>query len=153
MNYNFGPFLSLWRFFGKSGFISGDAEFINFDATQYKANEDFEADNPWIKSLQRPTTNLRLGGEYRLNDYRFRAGGSRQGDPFDEPQNGVSRVIYGLSAGAGIRKESYYVDFALNYAFGKNSYRPYTVPGAFSPLVTINNSVSTFMVTVGLPFK
>lgn len=140
-------------FFGKSGFISGDAEFVNFDATQYKSNEDFEADNSWIKSLQQPTTNFRLGGEYRLKDYRFRAGASRQGDPFDEPQNDVSRVIYGVSVGAGIRKESYYVDFALNHAFGKNSYRPYTVPGNFSPLVTINNSVSTFMVTVGLPFR
>lgn len=140
-------------FFGKNGFISGDAEFINFDGIRYKANEDFEADNGWIKSLQQPTTSFRLGGEYRLKEYRFRAGASRQGDPFDVPQNDVSRVIYGLSIGAGIRKESYYVDIALSQAFGKNSYRPYTVPGANSPLVEINNSVSTFMVTVGLPFR
>jgi long-subunit fatty acid transport protein len=140
-------------FFSKQGFISGDAEFVNFGGIQYKSNEDFESDNPWIKSLYRSTTTFRLGGEYRLKDYRFRAGVNRQGDPFDEPQNDVSRVIYGFSVGAGIRKENYYVDVALNHTIGKNSYRPYSVAGNFSPLVTINNSVSTFMVTVGLPFR
>lgn len=140
-------------FFGKSGFISGDAEFLYFGNARYKDNPDFEIDNPQIKSLYKPSANFRLGGEYRLKIYRFRGGFGFQTDPFSTVQDGISRAINTLSLGAGIRKEKYYVDVALVRYAGNNSYRPYSVPGPFSPLVKINNHITNFVVTVGIPFQ
>lgn len=139
-------------FFGKNGFISGDAEFLYFGNAKYKNNPDYETDNPQIKSLYRPSANIRLGGEYRLKIYRFRGGLGFQTDPFADVQNNISRTISTLSLGAGIRKEKYYVDVALVRYAGNNSYRPYSLPSNYSPLVKINNHVTNFVVTVGIPF-
>jgi hypothetical protein len=140
-------------FFGKNGFVSGDAEFINFVGARYKENEDFESDNPQIRSLYRSGVNARIGGEYRLKEYRFRAGYNYMSDPLSENQDGVSRAINRVSIGAGIRKEKFYVDVALMRSVGKNLYRPYSVPGNFSPAVDITANTTIFMFTVGLPFR
>jgi hypothetical protein len=143
-------------FFNKKGFISGDIEFVNFAGAKYTSKTEglsYNSDNVRIKSIYRGVPSFRLGGEYRLNEYRFRGGIAGQSDPFAAPQNGVHRSVATFSCGAGIRKESFSVDVALNYATGKNSYRPYSVPGDFSPLVKYKTGTTNFMVTVGLPFR
>jgi hypothetical protein len=66
-------------FLGKSGFISADVDVINYSGARYSSGISgisFDSDNENIKDAYQTTTNVRLGGEFRLDKLRFRAGGS-----------------------------------------------------------------------------
>jgi hypothetical protein len=142
-------------FIGKHGFITGDAEFVSLSGAKYTSQVDdisYESDNANIKSLYKGAVNVRIGGEYRHEKLRFRTGFAFFGEPFLEPQNDVARTISQFSTGFGYRTDTFYLDAALILSAGKNSYRPYSVPGQYSPLVNIDNNATQFMVTLGLPF-
>jgi len=142
-------------FFQKKGFISADVEIVNYSGAKYTSNMSgisFEGDNENIKKLYQSTVNYRVGGEYRFGNYRARAGFSYMTDPFKEEQNGISRQITSLSGGFGYRTEKFYLDFAVVYTEGKNSYRPYRVNSADSPLVTLQKQNTLAIITLGFPF-
>jgi hypothetical protein len=142
-------------FLGKSGFISADVDLINYSGAHYSSGISgisFDSDNENIKDAYQTTTNVRLGGEFRLDKLRFRAGGSYMPDPNKTEQNNSSRAITSVSGGIGYRTQKFYVDFALVFSQGANTYRPYRVNMASSPLVTMDNKTTFGMVTVGFPF-
>jgi hypothetical protein len=142
-------------FIGKSGFISADVDLMNYGGARYSSGLSgipFDSDNEDIKDSYQLTTNVRLGGEFRLDKLRFRAGGSYMPDPFRTEQNNSSRAITSVSGGIGYRTQKFYVDFALVLSQGANTYRPYSVNLPNSPLVTMDNRTSLGMVTLGFPF-
>lgn len=142
-------------FFEKFGFITADVEMVNYGGAKYSSDISgisFSSDNEKITSLYQNTINYRLGGEYRFNSFRARAGYSFMPDPFKSEQNGVSRQITSLSGGLGYRGKKFYADFALVFSQGKNSYRPYSINSIDSPLVTLENKTMFGMVTLGFPF-
>jgi hypothetical protein len=142
-------------FIQKFGFISADVELVNYSGTKYSSGIsgiDFSSDNNDIKSLYQSTFNYRLGGEFRHESFRARAGFSYTPDPFKSEQNGVNRAITSLSGGLGYRNKKFYADVALVFMQGNNSYRPYRVNTPESPLVTLKNSTALSMITVGFPF-
>ena len=141
-------------FFQKKGFISADAEWLSYGNAHYSSStgDDYSEDNKKIKNLYQSTVNIKVGGEYRFNNYRFRAGYSMMPDPFQAEQNGVSHALSSYSAGLGYRTTNFYIDFAAVLGQGNSSYRPYTVNTTTSPLVTLNNKTTTFIITVGFPF-
>lgn len=157
-NYNLA---TPWRFsggatffIGKHGFISADAEYLKYSSAKYSSNtgDDYSADNKEIKGLYKSVLNLRFGGEYRLNNYRFRGGYSLMPDPFQTQQNGVDRSFSSYSTGFGYRIPTFYIDFSVVLGQSSNSYRPYRVPTATSPLVTLDNKSTSFLFTIGFPF-
>jgi hypothetical protein len=142
-------------FFQKFGFISADVEIVNYSGAKYSSGSSgisFESDNENIKALYQTTVNYRVGGEYRYSNYRARAGFAYMPDPFKSEQNGIDRKITTISGGLGYRAEKFYVDFALVFTQGENSYRPYRVNSVDSPLVTIQSKNTLALVTVGFPF-
>lgn len=144
--------LGLTYFFQKRGFLSADAEWLNYSKTKYSGDEDYSGDNNQIQSLYKSTFNIRVGGEYRLNNYRFRAGYNLMPDPFQTPQNGVDRAISSYSVGAGYRTTKFYLDLAVVLSSGDNSYRPYQLYYPLDPLVTQTRKSTTVLITFGLPF-
>ncbi|MBK5278684.1 MAG: hypothetical protein JJE09_07455, partial [Bacteroidia bacterium] len=112
----------------------------------------YTSDNDKIKSLYQSVVNLRFGGEFRYNQFRFRGGYSLMPEPFKTEQNDVSRVIQSTSAGIGYRTQKFYVDLATIYSWGNNSYRPYRVNTSTSPLVNYSQRNSNILLTVGFPF-
>lgn len=138
-------------FFQKKGLISADIEWLDYSSARYDG-DDFSANNDQIASLYTSTFNIRVGGEYRLSNYRFRAGYNLMADPFQSPQNGVNRSIASYSAGAGYRTAKFYVDFAAILATGQTSYRPYLLDYPLDPLVKQRRTSTTLMITVGFPF-
>lgn len=139
-------------FFGKNGFLSADAEWINYSKASYSGEDDWSADNSTIEGLYKSTFNLRFGGEYRWEKFRFRAGAGYMPDPFKTPQNGVNREIISLSGGVGYRTPTFYVDLAVVYGRGDNSYRPYQLGYPLDPLVLQTKKSTTVLVTFGIPF-
>jgi hypothetical protein len=149
-------------FFNKKGFITADIEQLNYGKAKYSpvtngvnANSSgisYDSDNQQIRSLYKSTTNVRVGGEFRLEDFRFRAGYNLMTDPFVAKQNDTSRKIQTVSGGLGYRKQNFYIDLAVIYGFGDNTYRPYRVNTPTSPLVTFSQNKTNVMVTLGFPF-
>jgi hypothetical protein len=142
-------------FIQKYGFVSADIEMVNYAGAKYSTSMSgisFSSDNDDIKSLYQNTINYRTGGEYRLKNFRFRAGFSYMPDPFKSEQNGTSRKIISYSGGLGYRMEKFYIDFALVNVQSETTYRPYTINSADSPLVTIKNNTVQGLVTLGFPF-
>lgn len=142
-------------FFQKYGFISADVEVVNYGGAKYSSNISgisYQSDNDKIKSLYQSTVNYRVGGEFRYESYRVRAGFNYMPDPFRTQQNGISRDITSISGGLGYRAKKFYVDAAVILTQGKNSYRPYRVNTQFSPLVALNNNTTLGMITLGFPF-
>jgi len=143
-------------FFGKKGFITAEVGSVNYGGAKYKsrtAGVGFESDNSSIRSLYGTGMNYRFGGEYRYDKMRFRAGGFLSTDPFRTAQNGISRDISGLTGGFGYRETNYYVDLAVVLSNGNQSYRPYRIPSADSPLVKSQNQSWLVQVTLGLPLQ
>ncbi len=156
------PLTTPWRmsagatiFIQKSGFVTVDIESINYSNAKYGTGIDgisYSDDNKQIKTLYQSVINMRMGGEFRYDKFRFRAGFSYMPEPFKIQQNDVSRVIKSLSGGAGYRTQKFYVDVAFIYGQGNNSYRPYTVNSPTSPLVTYSQNNTNILLTLGFPF-
>lgn len=144
--------LGLTYFFGKHGFLSTDVEWQNYNKAKYEGEDDYTIDNAEIKNRYKSTFNIRAGGEYRIHNYRLRAGYSLMPDPFQTKQNGIDRMISSITTGAGYRTTNFYVDLAVVFSSGDTSYRPYQLNYALDPLVTLTKKSTTLLITVGIPF-
>lgn len=142
-------------FIQKSALITADVEHLNYASARYQSDDDglsYSSDNTSIKTLYRSVTNVRLGGEYRLKALRFRAGYNFMPDPFLEKQNDTDRTRQSVSAGIGFRGKTFALDLAYVNGWEKNSYRPYTVASAESPLLTYKQNNSGVFITLGFNF-
>ncbi|MBX2901159.1 MAG: hypothetical protein KF775_16005 [Cyclobacteriaceae bacterium] len=141
-------------FIGTNGFISADVDFVNYSGARYSSGISgisFSGDNDDIKKLYQPTANFRLGGEFRHKNLRFRLGGSYMPDPFRTEQNNINRAVTSYSGGVGYRTKKFYADFALVFAQGQSTYRPYRL-NTNSPIVNLDGTRIFGMVTLGFPF-
>lgn len=142
-------------FVQKQGLITADVEFVNYSAAKYSSltsGVSYSQENEDIKTLYEPTVNYRIGGEYRLKDFRLRAGYAFMPDPFKSEQNDVNRSISSVSGGVGYRRPKFYVDLAAVLTSGNTPYRPYPLNTSTSPLVITQNKNTTVMMTLGFPF-
>jgi hypothetical protein len=147
--------LGVTAFIQKKGLISADVEMVDYGAAKYSTvtqGLSYSQENEGIKATYKSSVNFRVGGEYRLKDYRLRAGYSFMPDPYNSVQNGVNNAISSVTGGAGYRGQKFYIDLAAIFSAGDTSYRPYSVPTSTSPVVTTRNKNTTLMMTLGIPF-
>lgn len=136
-------------FVGKSGFLTGDLEFVNYGQANLNS-DDFStaSDNSIINDLYDQVMNVRVGGEYRLDDFRFRAGYAYFPDPVKDSslQDETS-----LTFGVGYRTYDYYLDFAVVNTKGAASAVPYFIDQN-QPTASSDIRTTTVSVTFGLNF-
>lgn len=138
-------------FISKSGLITGDIELTSPAQSRY-GDTDFAYENDEIKSLYKSTLNYRIGAEFRHDIFRVRGGFGVQGNAYQEDL-GIDNSITNISAGAGIRTKSYFVDLALiNSSQKKYSYQPYFLADGSAPVAEIKKNTFTGMVTLGFIF-
>ncbi|MDQ3535886.1 MAG: long-chain fatty acid transporter [Bacteroidota bacterium] len=139
-------------FFSKAGFISADVEYLNYRGNRFNArNFSMAEDNQVIQDIYQPVVNVKLGGEYRFNMFRLRAGAGYYSDPY-AGNTEISRSRLNLSAGAGIRLPTFYVDLAvLNDSFN-TVYTPYEASVGDLPIVETLNSMTRAVLTLGFNF-
>lgn len=161
--------------FGKTGLLSLDVERLNYGNARYNSQTpdiSFEQDNKDIKVEYSARTNVRLGGEVRVNNLRFRAGVGVMPDAAESRPKNVSNTWTTGSLGIGYRKDKFFVDVAYTRLFingnvkiqdgsvtisggnpDKNAgsvYRPYTVPNG--PALFYDQVGQSFLATVGFTF-
>lgn len=155
-----------WKFsagasyiFGKSGLISFDVEHLNYGGAKYNSQTtgiSYNTDNNDIKKFYASVTNFRAGGEFRLQEFRFRVGGGYMPDPYKERQNDVNMSRVSASAGVGYRASKFFIDLAYINTWTSNSYRPYSIPedpaNPVSPVLRYDQVASNIVGTIGFTF-
>jgi len=136
-------------FIGKNGFVSADIDYVDYTAANINSR-DFNAgpENDAINQLYTATFNYRVGGEFRYDILRFRAGYGYYGDPFRNDFGDPSRHTQQISGGVGIRFANFYVDAAYMNTTFNQFYRSYSG----GPVADIRNTINTGMLTVGFNF-
>jgi hypothetical protein len=139
----------------KFGFLTGDIELTNYAKTKYTSDTpgiSYVPENQDIRELFRSVLNYRIGAEYRFDIYRIRVGYGNQGNTY-QGVLGPGNKIISLSAGAGIRTKTFYIDFALVHRRSNwYPYQPYTFFDGSGPVVNLKDHSMTGMITVGFPF-
>ncbi|MEM7552187.1 MAG: hypothetical protein AAF363_21055 [Bacteroidota bacterium] len=133
-------------FLGKNGFISIDAEYIDYAGANIDSDEFIaDGDNQIIDEVFSSTWNYRAGIEYRYGKIRLRGGYNFQGDPTNDGFNQERQTI---SAGIGARFNQFYGD--LFYSNTQFDSQRTLYPLLESPDPTAN--IDTRIQQVGLTF-
>lgn len=138
----------------KFGFITGDIEMVNYGDAKYKADTggiSFGGDNEDIKGSYSSVINYRIGAEYRYNIFRARAGYRYMADPYQD-NDGIDRSIKTISGGIGVRKDKFFIDMAVIYSNSEDRRTPYVAPDLPTPVASLENKFTTYMLTVGFTF-
>lgn len=139
---------------GNHGVISADYEIVDYSTARLKEDNtyggvgaDFSIENQNIRTNFQMTQNYRIGTEWRLDPFRFRAGYRYQGDPISDKFNvDNSASIY--SFGFGIKEDDYYLDMA----YSLKTYNSQTIVVAEQNEVA-HTSLSDHYITFTLGFR
>ena len=136
-------------FVGNSGFLTGDVEFVDYSNARLNSTDFSEtADNDVIKETYTSVMNVRVGGEYRLDNFRLRAGYAL----FPSPYKGSDlQERTNLTFGFGYRTSDYFLDFAMVNSERKSLYSPYDI-SSDQPIVSSDIKNTSVAVTFGLTF-
>ena len=140
-------------FLGKSGFITLDAEFLNYGKT-FLDSQDFSmnSDNLYIENNFSNEINIKSGVEIRFSPLRVRAGYALNKIPVDNEQDYLQFSNHSFSGGAGFLFDHIYTDFALIYNKRKAQYSPYLLSDYSEPIVDINSNTIRGVFTLGFKF-
>jgi len=143
-------------FISKYGLITGDVEFTNPAKAKYSSNTagvSFTQENDDIRAVYKSVVNYRIGGEFRYQVFRVRAGYGIQASTY-EASFDLDNSIKTISGGLGVRLKRFFVDFALVQRSGKNLYQPYAFYNydLSNPTVSLKNKTTSGMLTLGFTF-
>jgi len=145
-------------FFNKNGFISADADYITYSKIKLYSSDNelsFNDVNDEIKVAYRSAVNFRVGGEYRVSAFRFRAGYSMYQSGLEKQNNSDIDInpTHHASIGAGMRWDKVYLDFGLTKTFSKNfNYYPYLLSDFTEPEAKVTSGRTKAMVSLGFFF-
>ncbi len=154
--------LSATGMMGKMGFVSIDYEFVDYrsarlrfrtdDITWAASYRELESQiNQSIRNAYQAASNVRLGGEVRLEPVMLRAGVGYYGSPYKNFSGG-DRLDF--SAGLGFRFDQVFLDLGFRHSRFQNEEQPYVLPyeGVMTPIATLKNSHNNVAVTLGFKF-
>jgi hypothetical protein len=140
-------------FAGKNGFVSADVEYVNYGGARLDNNDGadtFSGTNDVIKDTYQSTLNFRLGGEYRYNIFRLRAGYALYGDPYKSSDYDRDKRYF--TGGVGIRQENTFFDIAVVNSRYNTVYSPYALLDNLQPVVSTENTTNSVLFTLGFNF-
>lgn len=143
---------SLAFIIGKAGLLSADYEFVDYSEARFRSgNSDVYFDvNDAIRNKFTSASNIRVGTEWRLNQFNFRGGYAMYGSPFKSGINDAVTTSY--TFGLGVKEADYFLDFAYVFSQSKEKYYLYN---DFNNLVNPPSNKSTnqnFIMTLGFRF-
>lgn len=139
--------------FGRSGFISGELEWLNYGNNQFGFNgfaEDEDLANRDVEDMLASSLNLKVGGEYAINKFRLRGGVSLRQPPYADTE-GLPAFNTQISAGAGLALENFFLDLTARHSTSEEVYRPYLT--SFYPEQVFENKSNYIRVLMTLGFR
>lgn len=131
---------------GKYGTMSADYEYVDYSSARLRAQDyTFASENDVIRGSYTSTTNLRLGTEWRYNNFNFRGGYALYGSPYKDQLNDQTYTSY--SFGLGYSERNFSLDLAYIHGQSSRDYYLYSSPNfttnATSQTITTSNIVLT----------
>lgn len=140
----------------KIAILSADYEFVDYRSAKFSQpgdNFDYTEKNDSIKNTLKSASNIRLGGELRLNKLYLRSGYSYYGKPFHSWKENHNLSYRSVSFGAGYRERNFSLDFAYTRFNYSQRYILYPVNINVEPaLAHISNLQNMFTLTLALRF-
>ena len=134
---------------GNFGLISAEYEYVNYSQGKLNSSDYAYTDvNNEVKSSFQSWGNIRVGTEWRITDFRIRAGGAYYSNPYTT--SGVDGVRYTISGGVGYRIKHFYTDVTYQWAQSKEEYYLYNYAGMLPSTNTL--TTSTVLTTIGFRF-
>ncbi len=150
-------FRSPWRalgglgiIIGKTGFISTEVEFVDYNSAKFTIPDDLAYENNLNRQIDNnlgSTWALRVGGELRMDSFRFR-GGFGMSENIYESESGFENSYFSL--GFGVWIDRFFIDAGYRYQTVEQSYSPYTLSTGTSPIVTSDFSENNLILTFGV---
>lgn len=145
---------------GKQALISAEYEFTDYSQSNLKVKDkdidvSFNDVNNKIKKLYTVSHNFKIGGEYRIDLLRFRAGASYATSPFKAGLNNDSKTDqsrYSVTGGFGLKMDNFYFDMAYAYSYKGSFFKQYTLPNGSEPGITESMIDNRLLFTVGFNF-
>lgn len=142
-------------FFKKIGFISADIERIDYSNNKLSASAEFSdfgpEQNATITNIYQNTYNIRVGTEFKINQFSIRGGYAQYGDPYKSAVVDGTRTF--ITGGLGYKFEEYYVDLAFVNQSYNSQYVPYTLSNSdLNPIVENNHNINSVVLTFGTKF-
>ncbi len=141
----------------RSGFITAEVEYVDYSKSKFDLTVNasdpgtvaYEGTlNEEIADVFNSAINIRLGGEYVYEKFRFRAGYGIIGTPYAD---GSSNTTYSL--GLGFRQKKFYMDFAYKGLKTDETYIPYRLTNAaLEQVVTNEGTANRYILTLGFRF-
>lgn len=132
------------------GFISADYEMLDYRDGQIKTTNFqnyFDSENAKARTMLSQTNNMRIGGEYRWDNYRFRAGYNISNSPYSDNYKSLKQQSTSLGLGM-LWGNGYFIDAAAIKTWGSI----YSTPYAGQQYAQIDLSKYTFMISGGVRF-
>jgi hypothetical protein len=136
----------------EKGFINVDYEFVDYTNSELSSNSSYLLgdENKNIRKYYTGTHTVRIGGELNLQPLVLRLGYAYSTNPYvKEVEKDGSR--HTISGGIGIKKKSFFADFAYIYKFtrDKDVFYDHTSVNPYSSIIT--NQL--FALTIGWKIK
>lgn len=139
-------------FVGNRGFISLDAEYLDYGSMKLSSSElAMDADNTFISNNFTGSLNLRLGGEMRAGKMKFRAGYALNNIPTNKAID-YSSASHSISGGFGISFDPFVLDLALTHVSQGSDYSPYNLVDNSQPNVRNQTNDWNAALTFGYKF-
>ncbi len=142
--------------FKQQGFITADVEYVDYNAMRYNFGYAFQneanAVNLAIRNTFQGAANVRIGGEFKINQMAFRGGFNYMGSPYNNAQSKGERYI--ASLGTGYRTDTWYMDLTYAHSVQDVYETPYTlsrIGGSPSPAL-LNFRAHQVVLTLGSRF-
>jgi len=140
---------SLAFIIGNFGLVSAEYEYVNYSQGKLNSSQyDYYSENNQIQSSFKSWGNIRVGTEWRIWDFRIRAGGAYYSNPYTS--SGASGTRYTISGGLGYRAKHFFTDVTYQWAQSKEDYFLYNYAGMTPSVNTY--TTSTVLTTIGFRF-
>ncbi len=141
--------------FKNIGLLSVDFEHVAYEDMKFSNTgngDNFFETNQDIKSTYRNITNIKVGGELKLNDFSIRGGYAFYPSPYKKGylNENAKRTI--ISGGLGYRSGNIYVDAAYQYSIQNEKYVFYSIDDISPNPVSTKMTEGKFLLTLGFKF-
>jgi len=137
----------------KLAVVSADYEIVDYRMAHFSnASDDYKYnnENDGIQHVFKPTSNLRLGTEFRLSNLYFRGGYGYYGKAFKSGELNDNLDYNSYSLGFGFRQANFFFDLAYTNLSSTQKYLMYENPD-LQP-ATISKTRNAFTATLGFKF-
>jgi long-subunit fatty acid transport protein len=141
----------------KKGFLSVDAEYVNYASSKISATFNVDDDNSEIQNNYAATWNFRAGGELRLDKFRLRLGAAHYGTPYKTKDNINQPKIF-ITGGVGYYSKKNFFDITIVQQTNTVAYQIYKYSNDFvnrignPPVAALQTSRTNVVFTAGFFF-